>query len=614
MLANQRKPSVEAKRGGTINSQLIRRWADRLPCRTIGLALCLLLSGCETIPEGEELQPQDVVAVAVPAESVTKQPEPPVRPAPEDYPVASFEGDSLYQLLVAEVAGFRSDYELALEKYVAAAETTQDPGVAARATRLGLYLKQDESALRTAEIWAEKDPDDIDAHRHSADLLLRAGRLEDAMVHMESIKRLGGLAKFDVFAYRSANLSEQQRLSLLEAITEMLDRYPGDEQLMFSRAVLLEQTGALEASLELTNALLLVSENPNVVILKMSLLTALDRTADALAFLQSQLEQTPDNRRLRLIYARLLFEGGDLDAAKQQYTVVLQQTPNDGDVLFALALIALEQNDDAAAKRHFERMVRWNQRVGEAHYYLGGIAERESDPAKALQAYLQAGGGYEYLPAQARIVSILADDARWEEARDHLARQRIARPDRVQQLIMIEAQLLAERGMPDEALDFLEQSLAQDPENIDLLYFRAMTGQRFDRLDILEADLRRVIAIDPDNADALNALGYTLADQTERYEEAFELIQQALDLKPDEPAFIDSMGWVQYRLGNYTEAITYLRRALSLFDNDEVAAHLGEVLWVVGEQEEARQIWDAALQKTPASEILKDVMQRFLGE
>ena len=171
--------------------------------------------------------------------------------------------------------------------------------------------------------------------------------------------------------------------------------------------------------------------------------------------------------------------------------------------------------------------------------------------------------------------------------------------------------MLTERGLADEVLAFLDDVIAEDPRNIDMLYFRAMTGQRFDRLDVLEADLRRVLDIDPDNADALNALGYTLTDQTERHEEAFVLIERALAQKPDEPAFIDSMGWVHYKLGNYELALQYLQRAYELFRNDEVAAHLGEVLFVMGQHERAWEVWDTALAEAPESEILKSVMDRF---
>ncbi|MFT4633519.1 MAG: tetratricopeptide (TPR) repeat protein, partial [Crocinitomicaceae bacterium] len=179
------------------------------------------------------------------------------------------------------------------------------------------------------------------------------------------------------------------------------------------------------------------------------------------------------------------------------------------------------------------------------------------------------------------------------------------------QLIIVEAQLLSTRGMEEALFTLLDNSLEAAPENIDLLYFRGMSGERFGSLDILERDFRRIIEIDPENSEAMNALGYTLADKTDRYAEAQVLIERALAIKPDEAAYIDSIGWVEYRLENYEAAIKHLRRALSLFNNDEVAAHLGEVLWVSGEEEEAREVWNKALEVAPESDILLRVIEQF---
>jgi tetratricopeptide (TPR) repeat protein len=212
-----------------------------------------------------------------------------------------------------------------------------------------------------------------------------------------------------------------------------------------------------------------------------------------------------------------------------------------------------------------------------------------------------------------RIAALLADQGRLDDARAHLENQRANNPDRYNRLVMIEGQLLSERGHEAEFFELLETVIQKQPENVELLYFRAMTGQSLGRLDVLERDLLRVIDIDPGNADAMNALGYTLADQTDRHDEALVLIERALEIKPNEAAFIDSLGWVQYRLENYKDAVTNLRKALSLFDNDEVAAHLGEVLWVSGEQQEARNVWQKALDARPDSDILKRVIKRFVA-
>ena len=537
----------------------------------------------------------------------------PKRPRPSDYPVAPFPKDALYQLLVAEVAGYRGEYSTALEKYVDMALKTRDAGVAQRAAMLAVYLKRYEEALTTSKIWVEQEPDSIEARRYLSEQLLRIGDMEQAIVHMEAIKNLGGLANFESFAYSAANMDDKGREVLLEAMSRMLAEYPGDEQLMFSKAVLLEQSGQLEEALQLANQLLVSKKDINVIVLKVNALKDLLRTDEALVFLESTLEELADKRRLRLIYARMLFEAERLVDAEKQYEQVHQQAPNDSDILFALALISMEQGKDESAKGYLNQMIRFNRRANEAHYYLGSIADKNDEIPQAISEYKMVGPGREYLAAQVRIAALLADQDRLDDARAHLENQRANNPDRYNRLVMIEGQLLSERGHETEFFELLEMVIKKQPENVELLYFRAMTGQSLGRLDVLERDLLRVIDIDPGNADAMNALGYTLADQTDRHDEALVLIERALEIKPNEAAFIDSLGWVQYRLENYKDAVTNLRKALSLFDNDEVAAHLGEVLWVSGEQQEARNVWQRALDARPDSDILKRVIKRFVA-
>lgn len=537
----------------------------------------------------------------------------PKRPRPSDYPVAPFPKDALYQLLVAEVAGYRGEYSTALEKYVDMALKTRDAGVAQRAAMLAVYLKRYEEALTTSKIWVEQEPDSIEARRYLSEQLLRIGDMEQAIVHMEAIKNLGGLANFESFAYSAANMDDKGREVLLEAMSRMLAEYPGDEQLMFSKAVLLEQSGQLEEALQLANQLLVSKKDINVIVLKVNALKDLLRTDEALVFLESTLEELADKRRLRLIYARMLFEAERLVDAEKQYEQVHQQAPNDSDILFALALISMEQGKDESAKGYLNQMIRFNRRANEAHYYLGSIADKNDKIPQAISEYKMVGPGREFLAAQVRIAALLADQGRLDDARAHLENQRANNPDRYNRLVMIEGQLLSERGHEAEFFELLETVIQKQPENVELLYFRAMTGQSLGRLDVLEQDLLRVIEIDPGNADAMNALGYTLADQTDRHDEALVLIERALEIKPNEAAFIDSLGWVQYRLENYKDAVTNLRKALSLFDNDEVAAHLGEVLWVSGEQQEARNVWQKALDARPDSDILKRVIKRFVA-
>jgi tetratricopeptide (TPR) repeat protein len=171
--------------------------------------------------------------------------------------------------------------------------------------------------------------------------------------------------------------------------------------------------------------------------------------------------------------------------------------------------------------------------------------------------------------------------------------------------------LRAEKRYSD-AMDVYGTALDIVPGNTDLLYARALAAEKVGRIDILEEDLKAILVTEPNNAHALNALGFTLADQTDRYEEAYDYLKRAIEIMPDDPAIIDSYGWINYRLGNYEEAIRLLRNALSRFNDGEIAAHLGEVLWVSGNREEAKIVWQKALKKSPDDSLLQEIMDRFI--
>ena len=569
---------------------------------TLSAVLLLGVSGCKSTPEVSTSEQQEHVG----QENVHQEPDEPV-----EYPLRPFDKETLYQLLLAEIAGYRKNYDLALENYALEAVKTRDAGVAARATRLAAYLKRDDIAAPAAELWAELEPDSLEAHRHAAEQAIRAGNLSIAVAHMESVKRLGGLANFNAVAYRAGNLDQEERDLLLATISEMLVQYPEDEQLLFSKAVLLEQSNRTEEALYITEKLLGDSPDINVVILRVNALKRMGQIKTALKLLEKEVKQRPEHRRLKVFYARVLFDEGLLDRARQQYENLLLIVPRDGDILFALALIAMEQEREMLAIEYFSRMIEFGQRVGEANYYLGTLMEKIGDPARALRHYRQAGLGYEFLPTQARITDILATSGQVDEARNYIQNLIVKNPEREVQLVLLEAQMLADHSSLAAALEFMSQQIVKDSDNVEYRYFRAMTGERNNDLALLESDLRHIIALNPDNADAMNALGYTLADKTDRYEEALILISRALEIKPNEAAFIDSIGWVHYRLENYDQAIRFLRQALDMFPNDEVAAHLGEVLWVAGNRTEASKVWQQGLELAPDSKILQEVIGRF---
>ena len=373
-----------------------------------------------------------------------------------------------------------------------------------------------------------------------------------------------------------------------------------------------ERVGDFKEALAIAESLnLKLPDEINYLILRVNVLDQLERHEEAEQLLADHLSTEPAAVRIQKLYAQQLLKLKDLDAAREVYQRVLLEDPEDGDVLFALALLEIENKAFEDARLHLVRLTRLGHRPDETHFYLGVVAEALGDHALAIREYETVKGGYQWLPALRRVADLIARTNGLEEARQYVSLRRERLPHLRQQLIMVEAQLLNERADAPMVLAFLDEVVAEDPENIALLYYRGMTGQQLGRMDILERDLSQVLRIHPEHADAMNALGYTLADQTDRFGEALALISKALELRPDEPAFIDSMGWVLFRLGRLDEAREQLERAYELFPNDEVASHLGEVLWMMGEKREAKKVWRQAKERAPNSPYLDDVYQRF---
>ena len=544
--------------------------------RSSALLLALvLLSGCQALAP---TSPDDSSA----NEDVTSVPEKPTV-------YSSFSEDTLYSLLSAELAGQRNRLDIALDNYVTQAINTQDPGISERAFRIAEYLGADQAALDTSLIWVKNAPDDIEAQRAAAIQLARNGRYDESLVYMEKVLQAKGDTHFDFLALAAIETDADTRAGLQKSFDSLLAKHPDNVQLIFGKALLMQQDGDAEGALKL------LEKNPPQngeiapILLRARLLQSLNRGDEALPLLKKSVSQYPDDKRLGLTYARTLVEQNRMAEAKVQFASLVEQYPEDDELRFSLALVCLEGKSWDEAEGYLQELIERDSHVDSAHLNLGRIAEERDDPEGALVEYALVGPGSEYLPAQLRQADILISHGRGAEASKKLASARGAQPDYAIQLYLIEAETLAANNQTDRAWSTLQQALKQYPDDLNLLYSRAMLAEKRNDLDQMERDLRAIIKREPDNAMALNALGYTLSDRTTRYAEAKALIQQAYDLNPDDPAVLDSLGWVNYRLGNLDEAERLLRQALERFPDQEVAAHLGEVLWANGKQREAKK-------------------------
>jgi len=573
-------------------------------CLCLAILCALFLAGCTTSDTKIALTP-DVVSTAEAMERVSSTESETLSP-----PVRAFPDGALLELLLAEVAGYRGAYDQALAIYREQALQLGDPGVAARTARLARYLKNSEVLVEVSAVWAALEPENIEPLQYLTDDAIKNGDYQQALRYMERIDQLGGDVKFDFFAYRAQALSVPEAQELLDRMTLMDEGT--SPHLQFSRAALLERVGHFEAALPIAESLNLnFPDEVNYLILRVNVLDQMARHEEAMTLLSDHLSNETASARIQKLYAQQLLKLKNLDAAREIYKAILLDDPEDGDVLFALALLEIENKALEEARLHLLRLTRLGHRPDESHFYLGVIAEALGDHALAIREYERVRGGYQWLPALRRVADLIATTEGLDEGRRYVSEKRARLPHLRQQLIMLEAQLISDQTEPPMVLAFLDDAVAEDPENVALLYYRGMIGQQLGRMDILERDLSQVLTINPEHADAMNALGYTLADQTDRFDEALALITKALALRPDEPAFIDSMGWVLFRLGRFEEARSQLERAYQLFPNDEVASHLGEVLWMMGKKREAKKVWRKAKDRTPDSPYINDVYQRF---
>ena len=308
---------------------------------------------------------------------------------------------------------------------------------------------------------------------------------------------------------------------------------------------------------------------------------------------------------------RLLMAVNRYESAMKQFEILLKDSPDNADLVYSTALLAMQLNSYKSAEIHLNKLLTLGKHQQESWFYLGRLEEKRKHFDKAQTWYARVDDESLYVDAQMGAARVQAKSGQREAAKKRYADLRESFPEHATTIWLSESEMLREIRDYQAAFELLDNAVRQHPDDIDLRYSRALAAEKIDRLDILESDLRQVLKEEPEHAHALNALGYTLADRTDRYQEALGYILKAYKLEPNDPAIIDSMGWVHYRLGDLDTAVEYLTRANELLRDGEVAAHLGEVLWMRGDREAAALLWKKALREYPDSQILIRVINRF---
>lgn len=518
-----------------------------------------------------------------------------------------------YHVLVGEMAAQRRQPELAAREFLKALEYAPDPELAMRATSLALAAKNEPLALSAARRWQALAPDEADPREAVARLALRAGRRNETLNQCEALIRghAGGIDQgFRQVAQVLAQEGGKQEQAL--AVMEQLRRkWPERSGAWHAQSLLALRFGQIElAEQSAREALRLAPGSRDSLLLLAGVLVRKGDVAGADAAM-AELLKDADAPELRMGYARLLLEAEQIDAARRQFEAIIAARPEAREARFALGLLELEREDLDGAEAHFKALLEAPDFRQRAAYYLGRIEETRRNPARALEWYDQVTEGEQAIEALTRRALALAKLGRAAEGRRLLSDMRRELPMFATRFYLAEGELLLEAGAAAESLALYDQALREHPDHADLLYGRSLVHERLKDVGAAEADLRRILAGDADDARAMNALGYMLTVHTERLDEARTLIVRALELTPDDAAVIDSMGWVEFRQGRHREARALLEKAFSKARDPEIAAHLGEVLWMLGERDQARAIWEAALTRDPDHRVLRDTVERL---
>lgn len=521
------------------------------------------------------------------------------------YQQGELNGESLYDLLIAELAGHQQQYDISLEKYLKQAELTGDPGVIRRAARIAQFTKNSVALEKAARIWVKFEPESNEPQTLLVGMLIQQGKFSKALPFIDKALATDSHPILALLNSRASKMTAADAQAYLDVIIRQSKITPKNSDLWLTRGVFERHLHATEAALiSFDKAIRYNPEAETAFVQKADLLKDAGRFKEALAVISQWLNKDPENKQLIILKVQTLYKADSPDAAVKHSQQLISDYSADNQLHLYLALLALDFNrlDDS---KNMLKTIFARTRDNTLHFYLGLIEEQQNNPELAIQHYLQVDRGNNILPSYNRSLALL-DDVQDETRVNTIMENAINKhADLAPDLINLHADWLRSFGFNDKAISRLSEGVSAYPEHINLRYSRAMMRppEEFPQSEI---DFRFILEKEPDNAMALNALGYTLSLYTERYNEAYELLNRAIQIKPDDPAIMDSIGWVLFKLQRHEEALNYLIKAYKIYPDAEVGGHLIAVLVALNKRPKAQQIFTELSKKFPDSPHLPD--------
>jgi tetratricopeptide (TPR) repeat protein len=527
---------------------------------------------------------------------------------------SSIDPEILFTLLTAELAGQRGQYDIALDGYIEVAKRTQDAKFSERAVMIAMYVKNSNKTKEALGLWLRQDPKNLSARKIAALLALRSGNKSEATEH------LNAMLIYDATGFESALLElagviqKEGRVDIIyDVLDELSKQHKDNAEIYFIQSLLaLQKKDKNLAETKIQQTLRLKPDWEKAVILQAQIAVFGGDFNKAKLLLSDASDKYPNNSKINRMLAQILIKTGGYKEAIELYKKIILADPKDFESQFAEGLVHLQLDQDQQAEDVFKKMLEQPDWRYQACFYLGKLEEKQGNEKKALSWFDQVTEGPFAFDASVSAISLLQKEKHLEEAGSRLSLLQMKFPRQKLQLVLVQAELYNQQKKYDEAISTLSNALTDFPNQKELLYTRALILERINKLDLAEIDLKKILAIDPNNFEALNALGYTLLNNSGRYVEAEKLLQKALDLEPNEAVIIDSFGWLQFKLGHLDQALKYLQQAYERQPENEIAAHLAEVLWVLGRKDEARTVFERAIKGSPDDEYLQDFKKRIL--
>lgn len=573
--------------------------------RLFSVITLVLLNSCADSP-AKPGQPEGAVVPVKIAEPKEKA------KAKEDK--TSIDPDVLFMLLTAELAGQRGQYDIALEGYMEAAKRVHDPRFAERAAMIAMYMKDSNKTNEAVALWVRQDPKNQAARKIAALSALRAGNKKAATEHLNMLLNIDPAGFENAVLELAGILQKDGKINTLyDALDTLSVQHPDQAVIFYMQSLLAMQKKEIYlAESKIQQALKVRPGWDKALIFQAQIAVFSGDLNKAKTLLKEASLKYPDNNKISKILAQVLIKAEDYDAAAEVYQYIISADPRDIESQFALGLVYLQVDKDEQAEDVFKKLLEQPEWKYQASFYLGKIEEKHDHSKKALVWFDKVTDGPFVFDASISAISLLAKDKQFDEANSRLSLLQSKFPKQKLRLLLVQAELYSQQKQYEKAFNLLTEALVDFPDQKELLYTRALMAERVNKPDIAEADLKKILAMDPDNVEALNALGYTLLNKPDRYADAEKYLQHALSLEPDAAVIIDSYGWLQFKLGNNEKALDYLQQAYEKQPENEIAAHLAEVLWVLGRKDEARKLFNKAIKDAPDDEYLMDFQRRIL--